>query len=131
MSLGGSCLASSRCEPSLITGFSERWSRASGIADAPTRGMTNAEEILSRDGTKLYVRTWLPEGTPRAVVVLVHGLKAHSGLYEWPASEMAKAGFAVYALDLRGHGKSGGAPLFAETMDDYVDDVRAVVKLAK
>src|SRR5262245_44090153 len=93
--------------------------------------MTNAEEILSKDGTRLYVRTWLPEGTPRAVVVLVHGLKAHSGLYEWPATEMAKAGFAVYALDLRGHGKSGGAPLFAETMGKYVDDVRVVVKLAK
>src|SRR5258706_15985866 len=93
--------------------------------------MTDAEEIISKDGTKLYVRTWLPVGTPRAIVVLVHGLKAHSGLYEWPASEMAKAGFAVHALDLRGHGKSGGAPFYAATMGDYVDDVRATVKLAK
>lgn len=93
--------------------------------------MTNAEEIISKDGTKLYVRTWLPVGTTRAVVVLVHGLKAHSGLYEWPASEMANAGFAVYALDLRGHGKSGGEPLYAATMGDYVDDVRAAVRLAK
>jgi alpha-beta hydrolase superfamily lysophospholipase len=93
--------------------------------------MTNAETIISKDGTKLHVRTWLPAGAPRAVVVLVHGLKAHSGLYEWPASEMAKDRLAVYALDLRGHGKSGGASQFAATMSDYVDDVRAVVKLVK
>jgi alpha-beta hydrolase superfamily lysophospholipase len=92
--------------------------------------MANEEEIISKDGTKLHVRTWLPPVTPSAVVVLVHGLKAHSGLYEWPASEMAEAGFAVYAVDLRGHGKSGGERLYAATIGDYVDDVRAVVNLA-
>jgi alpha-beta hydrolase superfamily lysophospholipase len=44
---------------------------------------------------------------------------------------MASAGFAVYALDLRGHGKSGGERLYAATMDAYIDDVRATVRLAK
>ena len=89
-----------------------------GMVRALATRMTNAEEIISKDGTKLHVRTWLPVGAPSAVIVLLHGLKAHSGLYEWPASEMAKAGLAVYALDLRGHGKSGGAPLYAATMGD-------------
>jgi alpha-beta hydrolase superfamily lysophospholipase len=94
--------------------------------------MTNEEEqTTSKDGTKLNVRRWLPEGTPRAVVVIVHGLKAHSGLYEWPARQMASSGYAVYALDLRGHGKSGGERLFAARMGDYTDDVRAVVELAR
>ena len=92
---------------------------------------TDAEKIISKDGTEIYVRKWLPRGAARAVVVLVHGLKAHSGLYEWPANEMAKAGFAVYALDLRGHGNSGGAPLYAAAMSDYVEDVRATVRLVK
>ena len=94
-------------------------------------GMSKEEEIISRDGTKLHVRTWLPLGTTSAVVVLVHGFKAHSGLFEWPAGEMAEAGFAVYALDLRGHGKSGGEPLYAAKVSEYIDDVRAVVQLAK
>jgi acylglycerol lipase len=93
--------------------------------------MANEQDITSKDGTKLHVRTWLPVGVPRAVVVLVHGLKAHSGLYEWPATHLANAGFAVYALDLRGHGKSGGDRLYAASMSEYIDDVRAVVKLAK
>jgi alpha-beta hydrolase superfamily lysophospholipase len=101
------------------------------MGHASPEAMTDAQEITSKDGTKLFVRTWLPAGTARAVVVIVHGLKAHSGLYEWPASEMAKAGFAVYALDLRGHGKSGGERLYAAKMIDYVDDVRAAVELAK
>ena len=93
--------------------------------------MTNEEEIISKDGTKLHVRTWLPVGIPRAIVVLVHGLKAHSGLYEWPATQLANAGFAAYAVDLRGHGKSGGERLYAATISEYVDDVRAIVKHAK
>jgi alpha-beta hydrolase superfamily lysophospholipase len=57
----------------------------------------------------LHTRQWVPEvGSPRAVVYLVHGLGEHSGRYERLAGRFVKAGFAVSALDLRGHGESPG-----------------------
>jgi acylglycerol lipase len=85
----------------------------------------------STGGIQISVRTWLPAGRPRAVAVLVHGFKSHSGLYEWPARELARSDFAVLALDLRGHGRSGGERLFADSFRDYVADVAGTVALAK
>jgi alpha-beta hydrolase superfamily lysophospholipase len=64
-------------------------------------------------------------------MVLVHGFKAHSGLYEWPADQLRARGFAVYAHDHRGHGKSGGERYFVDSIDDYLDDLHAVVQIAR
>ena len=41
-------------------------------------------------GLKIFFRSWRPEGQPRGVVVLVHGFKSHSGLYEWPAMQLVR-----------------------------------------
>jgi alpha-beta hydrolase superfamily lysophospholipase len=58
---------------------------------------------------ELHRRRWEPEvGSPRAVVCLVHGLGEHSGRYERLAGRFVEAGFAVSAVDLRGHGESPG-----------------------
>lgn len=82
-------------------------------------------------GVKLFMRTWRPAGAPRAVIVIVHGFKSHSGLYEWPAAQLVENGFAVYALDLRGHGKSEGERLYTEKFADYIADVHVLVGIAK
>jgi len=58
---------------------------------------------------ELFARAWTPERDPRAVVVISHGLAEHSGRYEGLAARLVQEGFAVFALDHRGHGKSGGA----------------------
>ncbi|MDF2695849.1 MAG: Lysophospholipase, partial [Labilithrix sp.] len=91
----------------------------------------NEEMFQGKGGLNLHARIWRPDGDARAVVVIVHGFKAHSGLYEWPAEQMVKRGLAVYALDLRGHGKSEGERLYVDKMMDYVDDVNRLVALAK
>ena len=83
----------------------------------------NEETFAGTGGTKLNLRTWRPEGRPRAVVVIVHGFKAHSGLYEWPAQNLARDGIAVYALDLRGNGKSEGESFWLENFSDYQGDL--------
>jgi len=88
------------------------------------------ETFDGKDGLKLFLRSWRP-GAPRAVVVLVHGFKAHSGLYEWTATQLVEHGFAVYALDLRGHGQSEGERLYVEKFTDHVEDVHALVRLVK
>jgi alpha-beta hydrolase superfamily lysophospholipase len=89
------------------------------------------ETFVGAGGLKIFLRSWRPEGAVRGAVVLVHGFKSHGGLYEWPASQLVQRGFAAYAVDLRGHGKSDGERLFVEKMGDYVDDVARAVAIAK
>jgi acylglycerol lipase len=89
------------------------------------------ETIRARDGTELFVRGWRPDGAARAVIVLVHGFKAHGGMFEDAAGELAQHGYAAYALDLRGHGRSAGERLYVDRFEEYVADVDAVVRLAR
>lgn len=105
---------------------SRTWSQSVG-------GDTGVHEstLQARDGVGLFTRRWTPTGTPRAVVVLVHGFKAHGGLFDWAGAQMAMRGLATYALDLRGHGKSAGERLWVEKFTDYTADVDAVVSEAR
>ena len=97
-----------------------------------TRGLRTAEERVSSDGgLTIFLRSWRPEGPARAVVVIVHGFNSHSGEYAWAASQLVAAGLAVYALDLRGRGKSDGERFFVNSFADWVADVAKVVSLAK
>jgi acylglycerol lipase len=89
------------------------------------------ETYESAGGLKIFLRSWRPDGTPRAVVVICHGVNSHGGQYVWPAEQFAKAGFAVYALDMRGRGKSEGERFYVEDVSEYVSDVAGAVAIAK
>jgi alpha-beta hydrolase superfamily lysophospholipase len=80
--------------------------------------------LIGQDNTPLFTQNWLPDHPPRAVVLIAHGLSEHSGRYAHVASYLVQRGYAVYALDHRGHGQSGGPRLVAERFEDYVDDLR-------
>ncbi len=71
----------------------------------------------------LYYQSWLPQGSPRASVLLVHGLAEHSGRYENLVTALVPQGFAVYALDHRGHGHSDGQRAYVERFAHYVHDL--------
>ncbi len=60
------------------------------------------------DGKALFVRRWLPEEgvTPVAVVHIAHGMAEHSARYARVAEALTGKGYAVYANDHRGHGKT-------------------------
>ena len=92
---------------------------------------THEEKIDSAKGAKIFVRSWSPESTPRAAMVICHGVNSHSGQYSWVGQQFAGSGFATYALDLRGRGKSDGERFYVEDVADYVSDVAGTVKLAK
>lgn len=93
---------------------------------------TSSEQTIdSVDGVTLFVRTWRPVQSARAVVIVVPGFKSHSRYYEWIATRLIKSNLAVYAVDLRGRGNSGGERYFIESFSDYVNDVHAVVNLAR
>lgn len=74
-----------------------------------------------------YERVWLPETSPRAVVVLIHGFTEHSGRYEHVARALNNRGVAVFAMDLRGHGRSGGRRVWIESFSEHLDDVAQYV----
>jgi acylglycerol lipase len=82
-------------------------------------------------GLKIFTRSWQPAGTPRAILVIVHGFNSHSGHYLWVGQQFAKNGLAVHALDLRGRGKSEGDRYHVERIEDYIDDVDTLLEMAK
>jgi len=89
------------------------------------------ETVKTVGGLNIFVRSWQPSGSPRAVVVICHGFNSHSGYYTWTGEQLAAHGFAVYALDLRGRGRSEGERFYVEKISDYVHDLATVVTLAK
>lgn len=82
-------------------------------------------------GLKIATRSWQPEGKPRGVMILIHGFNAHSGYMVWPGEQFASNGFASYALDLRGRGKSEGERFYVEEFSDYLGDVNKLVEIAR
>ena len=89
------------------------------------------ERIDGSSGLKLFIRSWRPSERARAVVLIVPGFNAHSGQYGWVAEQLTSHGLAVYAVDLRGRGKSEGERFFVATLSDYVSDVEKLAEVAK
>lgn len=89
------------------------------------------ETFEGAGGLKIFLRSWRPDGKARAVLACVHGFKAHGGLIDGVADQFTRHGIAVYALDLRGHGRSEGERLFVDKFADYVADVDRVVEIAR
>ena len=81
--------------------------------------------------TMFSMRSWRPETPPRAVVVIMHGFNSHSGQYTWTAEQFVARGLAVYALDMRGRGRSEGDRFFVEKIDHYVQDLATLIAAAK
>ena len=91
--------------------------------------------LESSDGVDVFCRRWLPAGKPRAAVVVVHGAAEHSGRYARLAGVLEGEGYAVFALDLRGHGHTSGTTgpgrIGPGGMVGVLADVEAVVRRAR
>ncbi|TCK27015.1 alpha/beta hydrolase [Pseudonocardia endophytica] len=74
------------------------------------------------DGVDLFWQGWLPDGGPTGVLLVSHGIGEHSGRYQSVVDELVPDGWAVYGLDHRGHGRSGGTRVHAKRYRDLVDD---------
>ncbi|SLN72837.1 alpha/beta hydrolase [Oceanibacterium hippocampi] len=61
--------------------------------------------FAGEDGLDIQTVEW-PLDAPRAVVIVAHGMAEHASRYEGFARALNGAGYAVYAPDHRGHGRS-------------------------
>ncbi|MBD3375056.1 alpha/beta fold hydrolase [candidate division KSB1 bacterium] len=55
-----------------------------------------------------FSRTWMPQGNPKGVICLIHGLGEHIGRYHHVADFFNRNSFALAGFDLPGHGLSEG-----------------------
>ena len=77
----------------------------------------------TRDGLDLHTLHWRAAGSPRAHLLLVHGIAEHASRHDHVASHFAAAGIETHAFDLRGFGTSSGARAYVEHWPLYHDDV--------
>jgi acylglycerol lipase len=81
-------------------------------------------------GLRIYWQCWLPDSQPRAVVVIAHGAGEHSGRYQHVAARLLADGYAVYAIEHRGHGRSEGTRALIDRIDNAVADLDSLIVLA-
>jgi alpha-beta hydrolase superfamily lysophospholipase len=81
-------------------------------------------------GPSLYRYAATPDGTPDAVVGVLHGYGEYGGRYERVMDAWAERGIASVAIDLRGHGRSGGKRGFCERFGEFLDDTLELERLA-
>ena len=79
---------------------------------------------------EIYWQAWRPEAEPRATVVLAHGASEHSARYAHVAEAFNERGYSLWALDHRGHGRSGGDRVFFERFDDVLADLHTFMAKA-
>ncbi|MBM4063478.1 MAG: alpha/beta hydrolase [Planctomycetes bacterium] len=93
--------------------------------------LTSERSWQSRDGLSMFARCWSPEGSPRGLVCLTHGIDEHSGRFAGVAAALTAAGYVVEAYDLRGHGRSGGVRVYAPSFAALLDDLEDFLALAR
>jgi acylglycerol lipase len=82
-------------------------------------------------GVEIHWQSWLPEGSARASVVIAHGVSEHADRYSHVAARLVRSGCAVYALDHRGHGRSGGKRAVVDRLERAVADVGTLIGIAR
>jgi acylglycerol lipase len=62
------------------------------------------DAYIGIDGASLPMKSWLPDGEPKAVILAVHGINDYSNAFAIPGTIWAQDGIATYAYDQRGFG---------------------------
>ena len=92
-------------------------------------GVPAPRRFTARDGRVLVFHGYPPQGAARGSVVLVHGSSARGSSMHVMAQALAGAGYAAYALDMRGHGNSGtrGQIDYIGQLEDDLEDFMVAV----
>jgi alpha-beta hydrolase superfamily lysophospholipase len=88
--------------------------------------MKHAEGVFQGfGGSRLYYQRWFPDEPPVGILALVHGLGGHSKLFDNGVRCLLPQGYGIYALDLRGHGRSPGQRGHIQHWSELREDLRA------
>lgn len=79
----------------------------------------------------IFYQKWLADGPVRGVVLIVHGLGEHGGRYGNLIERLLPEGYAVYAIDHQGFGRSGGQRGHVHHFHDYAKDVHRLNGLVR
>jgi acylglycerol lipase len=83
--------------------------------------------FLADDTVRIFYQGWLSP-KPKGVLVISHGLGEHSDRYKNLINSLAGKGISIYALDHRGHGKSGGKRGHVDSYMKYIGDMKQLVE---
>ena len=84
-------------------------------------------ELITDDAHRLFVRYYrTATGAAHRTLLVVHGLSEHGGRYDHVARLFVERGWRVIIGDLRGHGRSGGAPTHVRDFHRYVRDLESI-----
>lgn len=85
----------------------------------------DAAFVRAPGGVDICYRVWGGDN-PGPVIIVVHGVGAHADYYAPICCELARRGAVAVALDLRGHGRSGGRRGHVGRLEDHLSDISAV-----
>ncbi|PKL40075.1 MAG: lysophospholipase [Spirochaetae bacterium HGW-Spirochaetae-1] len=86
----------------------------------------NSGTFIGKGGNEIFFQSWTVP-SPKAVLVISHGIGEHSGRYQNIIGAMAKEKISIYGLDHRGHGRSGGNRGHVDSFMDFVYDLKLFV----
>ncbi len=81
-------------------------------------------EFVNHQQVEIFSQRWLPGSTPRAGLLMSHGLAEHSSRYGEMATWLAGQGVACFGLDHPGHGRSSGVRVYVDQFLDFTATLR-------
>jgi alpha-beta hydrolase superfamily lysophospholipase len=86
---------------------------------------TSTSLLETSDGCTIFLRSWMTNSPD--ILLILHGLGAHSGWFIDMGNKLAARGLTVYAMDHRGFGRSGGLRGHIDNYHTYVEDINFIV----
>jgi len=87
--------------------------------------------VSTSDDKILFLRAWASKDATDIAILIFHGITAHSGPYAMIGEALSKFGFAVYGLDLRGHGLSDGNRGDYPSKERFIKDIGETISFIK
>jgi len=69
---------------------------------------TEEYRFIACNCTELPTAIWMPDGQPKMILQIAHGMTEHIGRYDKLAEVLTAQGVVVAGFDMRGHGRNSG-----------------------